>query len=325
MDINSYPKAELHVHLDGSIRPETFLELAIENKEYLPIYNKNLLKKYLRFRKGMNLVECLSKFSLTNLVMQTPEALERITYELCEDMAKDNVMNLEIRYCPSLHLHHGMDYSKVIDSVANGIVNGRNDFNINANQILTIVRNKIPGIIDEPVKEGYEILDHARYGRLKFITGIDLAGDEYNYPPKLFKDVFDMAKLFGVKYTIHAGEGDNALENLKYVVKELEPQRIGHGIAMRRDKKLMEEIAEKEITIECCPTSNMHTGAIKSLSDHPIKLMLQNNVKVAVCADNTLLSNTTTSKEIEKLVKYCGLSLDDVAKILKNSHEGFFI
>ena len=309
------PKGDYHTHLDGSIRPATFLELQTST-EYA---DEAAVREDLCFKTGWGLPRCLKSFSTTLTVLQKPENVERVAYELCQDMAADGVTDLEIRYCPSLHLTEGMDREDVVAAVYNGLERANRELsNFEARQIVTILRNysawdggDLKDQIKRSVKEAELLVELAVGSKDKLVVGIDIAGNEYDVPPELLANPVSKASRAGLNITIHAGEDPKNVKNVRTAVR-MGAKRIGHGIAAALDTRLMQDLKDADIFMEFCPTSNIHTGAINDYADHPIGLFLEREIPFALCADNTLLSNTSTSQEYRRMQKAFPMLLTDV-------------
>ena len=194
------PKAELHLHLDGSVRPATVLELARESHVPIPSEDLQTLESFLQADDGtQSLVEYITYFELPIAVMQTAPALERTTYELCLDLAKDNVRYAEIRYGPWLHVQRGLSLADVIRAVLQGWRAGQKETGIQGGIIVTALR-------DMPPAQNLSLAQVAGHFVGDGVIGFDLAGDEAGHPPVLHEDAFRVARSIGLNLTIHAGE-----------------------------------------------------------------------------------------------------------------------
>jgi adenosine deaminase len=287
---------ELHCHLDGSIRESTLLEL----------YGDSLPDIY--FYPGMGLDKALSSFSTTLSVMQSLENLERISFELCEDLKADGVTKGEIRFAPQLH---GKDWSSIIDAVSNSMPE-------NFNLILCGLYGEDPDVLSK-------LVDLAK--NKNKVVGIDLAGapsDDHKWSLFDYSYPFKKAKYNNLGRTVHAGEGRSAKE-IEVAINFLYAQRIGHGLSALDDWKTKDLILEKDILIEACLTSNYQTGCIKSIYLHPMKKWLKEGIKFSLCADNTLLSKTSLKKEISIAVDHCGLTDEDIELTQMWAEEKMFL
>jgi len=314
--IEEMEKAELHLHLDGSLRLGTMIDIARKEGVRLPSDDREQLGRSIRFRRGITLTECIDRFKVTLSVMQWDYVLERIARELCEDLSRENVTYAEIRYCPTLHLDAGLSAEEVVEAVARGLESGK-DTGVTAYQIFCCLREEGPERSVEMVKQA---LKHRGLG----VVGVDLAGDEHGHPPEEHKQGFELARRHGMKRTVHAGEALERPENVEIAFRDLHADRLGHAVALIGNPRLMEEIRDAAVTLELCPTSNLQTGVVDSYADHPLKEFLRCGLKVSVSSDNRMFSNTTVTDELTQIAIAQALSLDDVEEIVENSFEGRF-
>jgi adenosine deaminase len=317
MERNKVKKAELHLHLDGSLRPETVLEIAERDNIELPSHNLDELKKYLKVDDtNEDLVEYLKRFELPLKVMQTKENLKRTSYELVEDLAKENYIYAEIRFAPHLHLKKGLSLEEVVESVIDGIRDAEKKYDIEANILLCIMRHM-------PEENGHEILQLAKKFKGNKVVGIDLAGDEANYSPLIFRKIFEKAKGAEIPFTIHAGEARGVDGILEALV--CGPERLGHGIRSFEEERVLDILREKNITLECCPISNYHTRAIDDFDKYPLKDYLQDGIRATLNTDNRTVSDTNYLKELEFLDKHRALSDEEILNCSVNAIMGAFI
>lgn len=273
---------ELHCHLDGSLRYSTLLDLAKKNNIILPSDYRDVL-----FYKGMSLRDALSRFKITLSVLQNPEDVKRVAREICEDAWIDGVQNLELRFAPQLH--KGGCLEDIVDAASEGLFG-------ESKLILCGLYGENPDVIDQLVEIG---------SRKNKVVGIDLAGGPapfHEWSLKDYKTSFLKAKEYGLGRTVHAGEGRSP-EEIIDAINVLQAQRIGHGTTVLHSKEATDLILEKNILIEACITSNIHTDVIQTEKDHPIKSWIEKGIKVSLCADNTMLSNTVLSREYN-IAKY---------------------
>lgn len=309
--LETIPKIDLHCHLDGSVRPETLYELLLE-EEHIKDMDFDEFKKNIQVDEDNNsLIQYLEKFKYPGLVMQTADNLERITYELMEDMSLEGVVYGEIRFAPYLHMEEGLTFDEVVESVIRGLNRGKKDFDIEGNLILIGMRH-------EPVEKTLQLVEKGAKYLNKGVVAIDLAGNEADFPPELHKDAIKKAKELGYKITIHAGE-TGSVKNIYTSIEELGTDRIGHGIAAMKDDHLMETLKERKIALELCPISNMQTKAVENMKDYPINKFLKKGIKVTVNTDNRTVSNTRIIDEFEFLKREYNLSLNEIRTIIKNS------
>ncbi|MCQ4924577.1 adenosine deaminase [Tissierella carlieri] len=316
--LRNIPKIELHCHLDGSVRPETMYELLLQQEEDLHVSDIKEFEELVSVKEECNsLIEYLKKFSYPLKVMQRKENIERITYELLEDLSIQNVKYVEIRFAPFLHMNDGLNFNDVVESVLKGMERGREEFNILSNAILICMRH-------ESLQNSLEVVEYGEKYLGKGVVAVDLAGNEQDFPPEIHKEAFELARKKGYKITIHGGE-TGAVENISKSIELLYAERIGHGIAAIKDPKVMELLREKNIYLEMCPISNLQTKAVDSIENYPIRKYMELGIGVTVNTDNTTVSNTSLEKEYKLLMEELNFSIEEILKLIDNSVEAAFI
>lgn len=277
------PLADLHRHLDGSLRPSTVAELAARAGVSVP--------RDLKFHAGMGLRQALSRFAFTLSLLKTPDAVRRIASEICEDAQAEGVSTLEIRFAPQLHT--GAPLEAIVDAAAEGIA-GR------AGLIVC-------GLYHEPVDVMQRLVDVAKTRRA--VTGVDLAGGPVPSGPRLedFAPAFTRAHELGLGITVHAAEG-RPPEEIRIAVEKLHARRIGHGTTLLEDARVTDLVIERAVTLEACPTSNVHTGVIGSTNEHPLPRWLQRGARACICTDNTLLSDVDAKAEHARAAAMPGMT-----------------
>jgi len=327
--INGVPKVQLHDHLDGGLRTETIVELAKEiNYDKLPTDNPEELAEW--FHRGANkgnLIEYLQGFEHTIALMQTREQLSRIAYEMMEDMKNDGVCYVETRFAPVFHTQKGLWYEDVIDAVLEGLNKGKEDFGVGFGLIICGMRN---------MKNTLEFAELAVNYRNKNVVGFDLAGEEGGYPPKKHIEAFQYCQRENFNITIHAGEAFGK-ESIWQALQWCGSNRIGHATRLLDDivedengkivslGPLAQYILDKRIPLEICLLSNVHTGAIDKIENHPFKKLYDQKFRVFLNTDDRLMSNTTLTDEYVLASKLFDLSLDDVEKLNLNAMKSAFI
>jgi len=294
------PLAELHRHLDGSIRPSTLTQFAEDAGVEVP--------PDLPFIPAMGLEAALARFQFTLSLLQSPDSVKRVASEMCEDAQAEGITSLEIRFAPQLH--QGGDVSEVVASALDGIA-GR------AGLILCALYGEEPTQVENLVKVGAEYSG---------VVGIDLAGGPapgHSWAMKDYAPAFSLAGEKGLGRTVHAGEG-RPPEEIRTAIERLHAQRIGHGTTLLDDPSVLELVLENDVTIEACPTSNVHTGVIGTVAEHPISRWLDEGVKVTVCTDNTLLSAVTLPEELNRVAEVAGITTERLALCMEHGHNGAF-
>lgn len=294
--------ADLHRHLDGSLRERTVREFADQRGVAVPAA--------LRFHAGMGLEEALSKFAFTLSLLQRPEAVERIAKEICEDAIAEGVSTLEIRFAPQLHLQQGSRVEEIIDAALSGAA-GR------AGLILC-------GLYGEPLSQLLALVEAAstRPG----VVALDLAGGPAPFHSVRLADyapAFSRARELGLGRTVHASEG-RPPEEIRVAIESLHAQRIGHGTTLLEDPRVVELVLERGVTIEACPTSNVHVGAIAHVEDHPLPRWLERGIKCCINTDNTLLSAVDAREEHRRVAAIPGMTEALLQKAIANGHAAAF-
>ncbi len=316
------PKTDLHVHLDGSMRVETILDLARLEKVSLPAADADGLRAALKFGSNYgSLVEYLKTFDVTLSVLQTEESLYRAAFELAEDAAAENVRYMEVRYSPMLHTRRGLRLTSVIEAVLAGLRAARERFGIESNIIVCGIRNISP-------ESSLEMAELAVAYKNRGVVGFDLAGAEYDHPAKHHKAAFQLVRDNNINTTIHAGEAYGP-ESIAQAIHVCGAHRIGHAVRLRENGDLLHYVNDHRIPLECCPSSNVQTGAVRDLSSHPIKLYFNLGLRVTVNTDNRLITDTTVSKELWLCHTQMGLTVSDIKSIViagfKSSFQPFHV
>lgn len=315
--LRKLPKAELHVHLDGSLRPETLVELAREQKVKLPATDPGELARRMHVADAHDLVEYLDRFKITLSVMQRPDALERIAYELVEDGVKDGVRYMEIRYSPILHTHKGMPLTETVEAPLRGLRKAEKAFGVRTALIICGIRNMSPDTSLE-----LAALTVAYKGR--GVVAFDLAGAEYNFPAKKHKEAFYKVIDAHVGATIHAGEAYGA-ESIAQALHYCRADRIGHGTKLYESAELEAYITDRRIPLEICLTSNVQTKAVPSYEEHPVRRYFDLGIVVSLNTDNRLMSNTTLTEEYWLAHKRLGFTRREIDQMILYGFSSAFL
>jgi adenosine deaminase len=314
----SLPKADLHVHLDGSLRLATIVDLAREENVELPSYEPAELRRIMHLGENCgSLAEYLKAFDVTLKVMQTESSLFRIAYELGEDAASENVRYMEVRYAPMLHTQRGLKLTRVIEAVLAGLKAARDKFGIESNVIVCGIRNVSPA-------SSLEMAEIAVAYKGRGVVGFDLAGAEYDHPAKHHRAAFQLVRDNNINVTIHAGEAYGP-ESIAQAIHVCGAHRIGHGCRLREDGDLLHYVNDHRIPLECCPSSNVQTGAVRDLSSHPLKLYFNLGLRVTVNTDNRLVTDTTVSKELWLCHTQMAMSLRDIKSMIMAGFKSSFL
>jgi adenosine deaminase len=290
------PKTDLHVHLDGSLRVSTILDLADEQGVKLPAETPDELLRAM------------------NCGVRTGS---RVAYELCEDAANENVRYMEIRYAPMLHTKQDLRLTAVVEAVLSGIARAREELGVHAKVIICGIRNISP-------ESSLEMARLAVAYKNRGVVGFDLAGAEYDHPPKHHRDAFELIRKNNINSTIHAGEAFGP-ESIAQAIHVCGAHRIGHGCRLWENGDLLAYVNDHRIPLECCPSSNVQTGAVPELARHPIRLYHDLGLRVTVNTDNRLITDTSVSRELYLCHTQLGLSLGDIKHIVLNGFKAAFL
>lgn len=312
------PKTDLHVHLDGSMRIETVLDLAEKDGIQLPADTPDGLKRALHLGENTgSLVEYLKAFDTTLKVLQTSASLYRAAYELAEDAARENVRYMEVRYAPMLHTRQGLPLTTVVEAVIEGLRDAQKDYGIRSNIIICGIRNISPA-------SSLEMAQLAVAYKNRGVIAFDLAGAEYDHPAKNHLEAFQLVRDNNISVTIHAGEAYGP-ESIHQAIHVCGAHRIGHGCRLREDGDLLHYVNDHRIALECCPSSNVQTGAVRDLASHPLRLYHHLGLRVTINTDNRLVTDTTVSRELWLTHTQMKMSVDDLKKMVVNGFKSSFL
>ena len=316
--IHSLPKAELHCHLDGSMRVDTIIELAKENNVKLPEENKEKLSKILEVGNNCkSLTEYLRPFEITCSVLQTKAALERATFELAEDCANENVKYLEIRFSPILHIEKDLSLNQVIEAVLDGKKRAEKKFDISIGIIICGLRHLSPETTDILAELCVAYKNNG-------IVGFDLAGAERNFPAKEHKEAFFLIINNNINTTVHAGEAYGP-ESIHQALHYVRANRIGHGTRLKENGDLLNYVNDHRIPLEMCITSNFQTKAIESYSKHPIRFYFDMGLRVTINTDNRLISKTSLTDEYMLAIKEFKFTPKEIKYLITNGFKSAFL
>jgi adenosine deaminase len=305
--IRALPKVELHQHVDGSIPAEVTWEL-MRHYRLNPVESLDEMRRRLELQpeEEGTLLAYLDKMHYPLWITQFYENIARVTEAIVDTAAAAGVQTLELRYSPTIHTFAGLTPRQSIRAVLSGM-NHASDRHpgMKLGLIVIAMRQHGPHIAKilarQAISEAQHL--HARIG----VVGFDIAGPERGNPPRLFKSAYDIARLGKLGLTVHAGE-DAPVEYVWEAVDRLGAQRVGHGCAAASDPELMRRMARDNVVVECCLSSNYHTGAIKRGAPHPIERFLEAGVPVAICCDNTTVSRTDQVRESLQAAEQIGIA-----------------
>ena len=299
------PKAELHLHLDGSLRPNTAIELCRRHGIEAPTTWDGMFDALVAPAHPGSQEDLLRSFDLPIAIMQYRDSLERVTAELVEDKAADRVRFMELKWAPGFHLQQGLTLHEVIDAVATGAESAARRCGVEARLCVVAGRAASP-------EENVEVARAAVAFRDRGVTGFDLAGYEARDPdPTVHAAAFEVARAGGLGLTVHAGElvDDGSLVERALT---LHPDRISHGPWSVASRAVMDELIGRGITLDLCPTSNVQAGTVASFAEHPLPTLLRAGVPVTINTDDVTVSDITLSEELESCVRELGLTLPEI-------------
>ncbi|MFG2312423.1 adenosine deaminase [Streptomyces sp. NPDC048566] len=325
--IRRLPKAVLHDHLDGGLRPATLVELAGAVGHALPTTDpEELAAWYYEAANSGDLVRYIATFEHTLAVMQSREGLLRTAEEYVLDLAEDGVVYGEVRYAPELMVNGGLTLPEVVEAVQEGLAAGM----AKAAAAGTPVRVGTLLCGMRMFDRTREIADLAVAYRDAGVLGFDIAGAEDGFPPADHLAAFEHLRSESVPFTIHAGEA-HGLPSIHQALQVCGAQRIGHGVRITEDivdgklGRLAGWVRDRRIALEMCPTSNLQTGAARSIAEHPITALRDLGFRVTLNTDNRLVSGTTMTREMALLVDEAGWGLDDLRTVTVNAVKSAFI
>lgn len=288
--IKSAPKVELHCHLDGSVSPEALQAIIQRQGGGLTEPYESYLSRIQAPSLCGSLDQYLTPFHYLVSWLQTKEALELAAYDVLLQAAKENVIYMEIRFAPVLHMQQGLSATDVVEAVLRGMRKGEQETAIKSGLILCMLR----GGSEQQIEAAVETAIHYRG---KGVVGVDLAGNEAKYPPGLYRQWFRKAADARLPITIHAGE-NGPPEHVRTAI-EMGASRIGHGLAIRENREILALCRDGGILLELCPVSNLQTKAASSIEEYPLEFFLEEGLAVSINTDNRTVSNTTLEREYQ--------------------------
>jgi adenosine deaminase len=311
------PKAELHCHLDGSLRPETMLDLAARYEKPMPAADAEALREYMTVSDARNLEDYLERFAITLSVMQTEESLDRVAFELAEDASRDGVKYIEVRYAPVLNVREGLSLEAAVEAPLRGLARAQAEHGITGRLIICAIRNMAPSV-------SQELAELAVAYRHRGVVGFDLAGGEEGNPAKAHVRAFEYARMHDLACTCHAGEGDGAA-SVREAVHVCGAHRLGHATRLIEDTSLTDYCNDRRITLEICLTSNVQTRATESYATHPFRTYYDRGLNVVLNTDNRLMSGVTLTDEYVHAAESMHFTFDELAQVAMNGFESCFL
>ena len=311
------PKCNVHTHLEGSVRPATWWELARDQGLKLAVSPEGAPALLQVDGTERSLVDYLAKISRTYPVLRNREALRRAAFEAAEDAARDGVVYFELRAGPMTHAGPGLPVEEVIERLLEGLRQAEERCGIVARLIVSALRHHSP---EMNVLLAQAALAYVNDG----VVGFDLAGDEAGFPPQLHAEAFAVARQGGLGLTVHAGEAAGA-ENVAYAVQALGATRIGHGVRSIESESTVEMLEARRVLLEICPTSNVHTGAVAAIARHPVRRLYDRGVPISIGDDDPVTSRTSVSNELTLLKNHFGFTEEELAGIQRTTLDASFL
>lgn len=315
---NNIPKTEIHIHLEGSIRTKTIIDVAKEYNLKLPAYEVSELDRHVKIYDQMRDLETvLEAFGIFQNSITSPQIVERIAWELFEDAAKQNIKLFEVRFSPDWAFHgHTLDWDACLEGLLRAKARAEKEFDMAIGYIAITSRSMGPNSCVKTVDWAIRHQEH--------IVGIDLADSERDFPLREFVKPVLKAKDAGLKVTIHTGE-DTPASFIKETIELTDPDRIGHGIHAIEDREVVELLKERDITLEVNPWSNYLTNSVRTIEEHPLKKLFDLGVKVTINSDDPEVLETNLNNEYRIAHEVLGMSMDDIAVCNRFAYEASFI
>ncbi len=306
------PKAELHVHLEGSILPSTLLELAKRNNVALPVSTLEEVQQWFKYRNFPHFIEI---YVAITRCLKTSEDYEQIVYEFGQTMARQHIHYAEATFSACTHHTLGIPYDVYFTGLTRGRERTRQDFGVEINWIFDIVRDVAEGA--GMSKRADYTLAVAKESMQDGVVALGLGGLEVGYPPEWFAKWFEWARAAGLHSIPHAGETEGPA-SIWGAIRALGAERIGHGVRAVEDPELVTYLAEKQIPLEVCPTSNLRLGVYPSLQEHPFPRLYKAGIPLTINSDDPPLFNTTLNDEVGLLSSAFHYDKDTIDEILLN-------
>jgi len=315
--IHKLPKAELHCHLDGSMRIETILELAAQQNVRLPSHDPEELHSILVQDEAASLVQYLKAFDVTLSVLQDAASLRRAAYELIEDAAKDNVLYIEVRYAPLLHQRKGLKLTQIVEAVLDGMRAGERDFGVRWGLIICGMRSTHPKYT---LQMAQLCIAYKHMG----VVAFDLAGAEGGNPAADHEDAFRLILNNNINVTIHAGEAYGP-PSIAQALHDCGAHRLGHAVRLKEDGDLLNYCCDHRIPLEICLTSNVQTGAVTEIAEHPLRFFYDYGLRCTINTDNHLMSGVSMTDELWKAHDQLGFTLPELKDLIVYGFKSAFI
>ncbi len=326
--IQSLPKAELHLHLEGSVEPEMLAELSRrhptpllpKNPNYRPSPNSGqvlTLEDASALYDYSNFTEFLFAFKAVTERLRTPEDFELITYRLMQRLKEENVLHAEVYISAGVYLWRGDDFDALFTGIERGRQRGEREFGVSLLWLFDAVRQF-------GVEAAQRVVEKAGQFRDSNVAGFGIGGDERQAPPAMFREVYARARDLGLRLTAHAGETAGP-ESISSALDFLRVERLGHALTAHQDRALLSRLVQQQVPLEICLTSNLRTGCCQSVSDHPLKSYLEQGALVTLNTDDPAMFRTSLVREYELARDAFGLSDSQLRTLAANSFRASFL
>ena len=311
--IRALPKVEQHLHIVGATRPETLLWLVEDGDIDAPYRTIEEVENFFQYSDFDHFI---SVYSAVMRSIVDEDQFERITYEMLEDEHGCNVRHMEASFSAPDHVRLGLDYGEMLDAINRGVRRAKRDFGIECVLRIDMVRNYGPEV-------GMEVLDWIE-GKGDNIVSVDIGGSEGEFPPEPYVPVYGRAREMGLRLAAHAGEAAGP-ESVWGAVRHLGVERVGHALAARDDPRLMDYLKEGGVTIEACPVSNVRTGAIPTVGEHPIREFQSRGIRVTVNSDDPSMFETDMNNEYIQLHRHLGFTVQELFGLSLDAVDSSFL
>jgi aminodeoxyfutalosine deaminase len=308
--IRQLPKAELHLHLEGTVEPSTLLELRRRHGDHATLAETETLYHYTDFSSF------LMAFKEVSAHLRGPDDYELVTYRLMQQLKEENVLHAEVYVAVGVCLFRKQDFAAIFEGLDRGRARGARDFGISLLWIFDATRHF-------GAEEAQRVFELAAHYKNRHVVGVGIGGDELKAPPELFRSVYAYAEDHGLRLTAHAGE-TGPPESI-WGALNLHAERIGHGLSAAQDPDLVEELAYRQIPLEICITSNLRTGVCKSPADHPVKNYFDQGLMITLNTDDPALFGTTLAREYQFAQETFGFTDEHLRELARNSFEASFL
>ena len=308
--IRQLPKAELHLHLEGAVEPATLLELRKLHGEQSTLAEVDELYRYTDFQSF------LIAFKAVSAHLRGPNDYELITYRLMQRMKEETILHAEVYVAVGVCIFRKQDFAAIFEGLERGRARGARDFGVSLLWIFDATRHF-------GVEEAQKVFELAARYRDRHVVGVGIGGDELKAPPELFRGVYAYAADHDLRLTAHAGE-TGPPESI-WGALNLHAERIGHGFTAAQDADLIEELAQRQIPVELCITSNLRTGVCKNITEHPTRNYFDQGVMITLNTDDPALFGTTLSREYQLAQETFGFSDEHLRELARNSFEASFL